>query len=60
MMDLPCVDVACVLGWWILNCGGYRTTWRVVLWRWLRCIVGQGRWLYVHRLVNFAVGNIFM
>jgi hypothetical protein len=23
-MDLPCVDVACVLGWWVLNCGGYR------------------------------------
>ena len=21
------VDVACVLGWWVLNCGGYQTTW---------------------------------
>jgi len=32
-----CVDVACVLGWWVLNCGGCRTMWRFVLWRWLRC-----------------------
>jgi len=26
MMDLPYVDFACVLGWWVMNCGGYRTT----------------------------------
>jgi len=32
MMHLPCIDVACVLGWWVLNCGGYRTRWRFVLW----------------------------
>jgi len=38
MMDLSCVDVACMLGWWVLYCGGFRTTWRVVLWRWLRRI----------------------
>jgi len=22
MVALPFVDVACVLGWWVLNCGG--------------------------------------
>jgi len=56
-MDLPSVDVDCLVGWWVLNCGGYRTTWRVVLWSWLRCIVGQVCWLSVRRLVCFVVGK---
>jgi hypothetical protein len=33
-MDLAFVDVARVLWRWVLDCGGYRTTWRVVLWLW--------------------------
>ena len=55
---LPCVDVARVLVWWVLNCGVYRAIWRVVLWRWLMCIVGSDRRLSVHRLVCFVFGKL--